>query len=243
MPNPTDHEATPVPVRVILASQSPRRRELLSLVGIPHVVQPADIDETVLPGEAPVPHCERLARSKALLVAGHHPDALVIGSDTIVVIDDEILGKPASPADAVAMLKKLAGRTHTVFTAVAVCFRGDVRTGVESVSVTFRPLEEADINAYVATGEPMDKAGAYGIQGFGATIVARIEGDYFAVMGLSLGRLIQLMRAAGIDYRFAAPTAQTPTAQTPTAQTPTAQTPTAQTPTAQTPTAQTPAAR
>ncbi|MCC6241492.1 MAG: septum formation inhibitor Maf [Gemmatimonadaceae bacterium] len=192
----------PPAVRVILASQSPRRRELLTLVGIPHDVQPADIDETVWPGEAPVPHCHRLAATKAQGVAAAVPDALVIGSDTIVVIDNEILGKPANAEDAVAMLTRLSGRTHVVHTAVAVVFAGMAQTAVESVTVRFRTLSSAQIRAYVATGEPMDKAGAYGIQGFGATIVERVDGDYFAVMGLPLGALIGLVRSVGCDYAF-----------------------------------------
>jgi septum formation protein len=190
------------PIRVILASQSPRRRELLTLVGIAHEVSPADVDESVHPDEAPVPHCERLARAKAGVLATREPDALVIGSDTIVVIDGDILGKPRDAADATAMLERLQGRTHTVFTAVAVAWQGQIMSGVESVSVSFRTLATAQIAAYIATGEPMDKAGAYGIQGFGATIVERIDGDYFAVMGLPLGRLITLCRALDVNYLF-----------------------------------------
>ena len=189
-------------VRVILASQSPRRRDLLSLIGIAHDVRPADVDESVLPGELPVPHCERLARSKAATLAALDPDALVIGSDTIVVIDGDILGKPSSNDDAVAMLARLSGRSHTVFTAVAVSYRGRTVSGVESVQVSFRALDAAQIASYVATGEPMDKAGAYGIQGYGATIVERIDGDYFAVMGLALGRLVGLMADLGVRYDF-----------------------------------------
>ena len=189
-------------VRVILASQSPRRRDLLSLIGIAHDVRPADVDESVLSGELPVPHCERLARSKAATLAALDPDALVIGSDTIVVIDGDILGKPSSNDDAVAMLARLSGRSHTVFTAVAVSYRGRTVSGVESVQVSFRALDAAQIASYVATGEPMDKAGAYGIQGYGATIVERIDGDYFAVMGLALGRLVGLMADLGVRYDF-----------------------------------------
>ena len=188
--------------RVILASQSPRRRELLALIGITHDVHPADVDESVHPDEAPVPHCERLARDKAHTLAVQHPDAVVIGSDTIVVIDGDILGKPRDHAEAIAMLTRLSGRTHTVFTAVAVAHGGVTLSGVESVSVTFRPLDATLITAYVATGEPMDKAGAYGIQGFGATNVERIDGDYFAVMGLPLGRMVGLLRDLGFSYAF-----------------------------------------
>jgi septum formation protein len=190
------------PVRVVLASQSPRRRELLALVGITHDVRPADVDESVLPGELPVPHCERLARLKAETLAHLHRDDVVVGSDTIVVVDGDILGKPRDQAHAAEMLARLSGRTHTVFTAVAVAHGGSTRSGVEEVDVTFRMLDDETIAAYIATGEPMDKAGAYGIQGYGAAIVERVEGDYFAVMGLPIGRMISLMREAGLEYKF-----------------------------------------
>ena len=191
------------PVRVILASQSPRRRELLTLVGITHEVRPADIDESVMPDEAPVPHCERLARAKAHVLAERHPEAVVIAADTIVVLDGDILGKPRDPADARAMIARLSGRTHTVFTAMAVARDGRTESAVEEVQVTFRALTPEAIAEYVATGEPMDKAGAYGIQGFGATIVERIEGDYFSVMGLGLRRLVALLERVGLRYDFA----------------------------------------
>lgn len=194
-----------LPARVILASQSPRRRELLSLIGIAHEVRPADLDERVLPGEAPDTHAERLARSKAETVAAREPEAVVIGADTIVVLDGDILGKPRDAAEAALTLRRLSGRTHTVLTAVAVARQGRTVSGVESVEVTFRPLTDAQIEAYVATGEPMDKAGAYGIQGFGAVIVERVHGDYFAVMGLALGRLVGLLDLVGISYCFGAP--------------------------------------
>lgn len=194
-----------LPVRVILASQSPRRRELLSLVGIPHEVVPADIDESVLAHESPASHAERLARSKAETVALREPAGVIIGSDTIVVLDGDILGKPVDAADAKGMLERLSGRTHTVLTAVAVAHRGRTVSGVESVEVTFRPLSAQQIEAYIATGEPMDKAGAYGIQGYGAVIVERVHGDYFAVMGLALGRLVSLLDEVGVSYRFGIP--------------------------------------
>jgi septum formation protein len=188
--------------RVILASQSPRRRELLSLIGIPHEVRPADIDETLWPHELPIPHCERLAREKALAITRGDAAAVVIAADTIVVLDDEVLGKPGDVAAARATLARLSGRTHTVHTAVAVAHGGAIRAGVESVEVTFRDLSPGLIAQYVATGEPMDKAGAYGIQGFGATIVRRIDGDYFAVMGLALGRMVELLREIGVTYQY-----------------------------------------
>jgi septum formation protein len=189
--------------RIILASQSPRRRELLALIGIPHEVRPADLDESMLPGEEPVAHAERLARSKAEAIAAREPPgAVVIGSDTIVVLDHDVLGKPNDETEAAAMLRRLSGRTHTVHTAVAVARGGRTVSGVESVEVTFRPLTAEQIDRYIATGEPMDKAGAYGIQGFGAVIVERVHGDYFAVMGLALGRLVELLEQVGVRYRF-----------------------------------------
>jgi septum formation protein len=192
-------------VRIILASQSPRRRELLELIGIAHEVMPADLDESVLPNEAPTAHAERLAREKAEVIAHREPGAVVIGSDTIVVLDGDILGKPRDHADAAATLRRLSGRTHTVHTAVAVAWNGHLVSGVESVEVTFRPLSSEQIETYIATGEPMDKAGAYGIQGYGAVIVERVHGDYFAVMGLALGRLVGLLEQVGVRYQFGSP--------------------------------------
>jgi septum formation protein len=188
--------------RVVLASSSPRRRELLTLIGIPHAVRAADIDETPLPGEAPRPHAERLARGKTLAVAADDHEAVVIGADTIVVVDGDILGKPRDERDAAAMLRRLASRSHVVLTGVAVVWRGRVVSDVESVEVTFRPLSDEDIARYIATREPMDKAGAYGIQGFGATIVERVDGDYFAVMGLALGMMVRLLRQLDLEYPF-----------------------------------------
>jgi nucleoside triphosphate pyrophosphatase len=188
--------------RIVLASQSPRRRELLTLIGIAHEVIPAGLDETILPDESPAAYVERLACDKALAIAGRVPDAFVIGADTTVVLDGQIFEKPRDAADAARMLRQLNGRTHTVLTAVAVARGSDVRSGVESVEVTFRALTEQQIVEYVATGEPLDKAGAYGIQGYGAVIVERIHGDYFAVMGLALGRLVGLLRESGAIYQF-----------------------------------------
>jgi septum formation protein len=188
--------------RIILASQSPRRRELLTLVGIPHEVIPADVDESVLEDEEPAAYVERLARAKARVLAERHPDAVVIGADTTVVLDDELLAKPEDSEGAARMLRRLSGRTHTVLTALAVARHDQLVSGVEAVEVTFRPLAEGQIRDYVATGEPMDKAGAYGIQGYGAVIVERIHGDYFAVMGLALGRLVVLLERLGLHYAF-----------------------------------------
>ena len=189
-------------VPLILASSSPRRRELLGLLGLGPEVIPADIDESWIPGEAPIPHAERLARTKASVIAARRPEAAVVAADTIVVIDGEILGKPADAAEATAMLRRLSGREHVVHTAIAVTYRNDTASAVESTLVWFRPLRDDVIAAYVATGEPMDKAGAYGIQGYGAVIVERIDGDYFTVMGLGLGRLVGLLGSVGLRYRF-----------------------------------------
>lgn len=188
--------------KVVLASSSPRRRDLLDLIGISHDVRPADVDESIQPGESPSEYAERLAREKAEAIAGDGTD-IVIGADTVVVIDGRVLGKPVNDQQAEAMLESLGGRTHTVVTAVAVVVDGRTSSGVEEVVVTFRRLTADEITSYVATGEPMDKAGAYGIQGFGATIVERIEGDYFAVMGLPLVRLVRLLAERGIHYDFA----------------------------------------
>lgn len=188
--------------RVVLASASPRRRELLNLIGIPHDVRPANVDETMRPREAPRRHAERLAREKASAIAVRDPNLITIGADTVVVINRKVLGKPADAEDAARMLGMLSGREHTVITAVAVSRGRELRSAVEEVRVKVRRLRDDEIEAYIATGEPMDKAGAYGIQGFGATIVERIEGDYFSVMGLPLVRLVGLMRDVGVRYRF-----------------------------------------
>src|SRR5512140_3837023 len=187
-------------VTVVLASSSPRRRDLLSLIGLEHQVRPADVDETVRAGEAPRDYADRLACEKALRIAA--PDAITIGCDTIVVVDGQVLGKPIDEEDAARMLRVLSGRSHLVMTAVAVVHDGRVVCDVVSVDVTFRVLRDAEIEDYIRTGEPMAKAGAYGIQGFGATIVDRVDGDYFAVMGLPLNRLVRLIESLGFVYRF-----------------------------------------
>lgn len=188
--------------RVVLASGSPRRHELLNLIGIEHEVHPANIDETMRPRETPRRHAERLAREKASAVAKRDPDLITIGADTIVVINRKVLGKPKDSNDAARMLSMLSGREHLVTTAVAVSRGKKLRSAVEEVRVRFRRLRDDEIEAYIATGEPMDKAGAYGIQGYGATIVERVEGDYFSVMGLPLVRLIGLLRDVGVRYGF-----------------------------------------
>jgi septum formation protein len=179
---------------------------LLSLIGIAHTVRPADIDESVQLGETPLACVQRLARTKAERIAraehGTGDAPLIIAADTIVVIDDCVLNKPRDEDDARDMLGRLQGRVHDVHTGVSVTWRQRWATGVESVCVRFRPLSAVEIDTYIATGEPMDKAGAYGIQGYGATIVDRIEGDFFSVMGLPLVRLVKLMREVGVAYHF-----------------------------------------
>ncbi len=190
-----------VPV-LVLASQSPRRSQLLGMMGLTFDVSPADIDETYLPGEEPGAHAERLAREKAEKVAGMRRDAIVIGSDTVVVVDGDVLGKPADFDDGVAMLMRLQGRVHEVATGVAVTANGVTHSTVERVAVTFRVFDEQTARAYMATGEPLDKAGGYGIQGFGATIVERISGDFFAVMGFPIVRFVDLLGQHGWTYDF-----------------------------------------
>lgn len=187
-------------VRVILASASPRRRELLTLIGLAHDVRPSDVDESLIAGETPRAYADRLARAKAHAAAA--TDAVSIGSDTIVVVDGDVLGKPRDAADAARMLRRLSGRSHLVMTAIALVYADRVVSDVVQVGVTFRALHDEEIAAYVGTGEPMDKAGAYGIQGYGATIVDRVDGDYFAVMGLPLNRLVRLLESIGFVYRF-----------------------------------------
>ena len=193
-----------IPPRLILASQSPRRSELLGRLGLEFEVRPADIDETYLEHEMPADHAERLAREKAQTIAAREPDALVIGSDTIVLVDGDVLGKPRDARDAVRMLERLSGREHEVFTAVAVVRGERVESGLERVRVRFRQLDRRACEEYVATGEPMDKAGAYGIQGFGSAIVEAIQGDYFAVMGLPVVRTLALLERHGWRYAFGA---------------------------------------
>lgn len=194
--------ASPTPPPLVLASQSPRRAELIGRLGLPFEPLPADIDESYLHGETPPQHAERLAREKAGKIAADRPQALVVGSDTIVVVDGDVLGKPKDREEALAMLARLSGREHEVCTGVAVAHKGRVETALERVQVRFRPLDERLIEAYVATGEPMDKAGAYGIQGFGSAIVEGIVGDYFAVMGLPVVRMLELIARFGWRYEF-----------------------------------------
>lgn len=188
--------------RIILASQSPRRAELLRMLGLSFEAIPADVNEDYIGRERVAVHAERLAREKALAVAHDNPDALVVGSDTIVVIDRRVLGKPKDEDDAVAMLMRLQGRVHRVATGIAVAQDGHCVSETEVVRVRFRPFDERTAREYVRTGEPMDKAGAYGIQGYGAALVEWVHGDYFAVMGLPVQRLIRIFEQMGWHYNF-----------------------------------------
>ena len=182
---------------LILASASPRRAELLQQIGLDFQVQPADIDETPTSLETPEHYVERLAREKALSIAREHPDKLVLGSDTSVIHNEEILGKPESSEQAVSMLQALSGSTHQVLTAVALAKGSECWSRVVVTDVTFRELETAEISAYVASGEPMDKAGSYGIQGLGGIFVSAIKGSYSAVVGLPLQETAALLAQAG----------------------------------------------
>jgi septum formation protein len=186
---------------LILASRSPRRAELLSRLGLEFTVRVPEVDESLRPGEQPARAADRLARLKAGAISGRD-GALVIGCDTLVVHRGEILGKPTTRAEAVAMVCRLQGGEHVVYTGVALSSPERMESALEATRVWFRSLDPRECEEYVATGEPMDKAGAYGIQGFGAAIVERIEGDYFNVMGLPIQRLLDLFRRFGWRYAF-----------------------------------------
>lgn len=188
----------PVPT-VILASQSPRRRELLGAAGIPCVVEAMDVDETRRADEDARAYARRVARLKADAGARRHPDAIVLAADTVVIVDDTVFGKPASDADAVAMLERLSGRVHVVLTAVAAVFGDRVIERAEETSVWMRPLSVGQIRDYVATGEPDGKAGAYAIQGVASRFVTRIEGSYTNVVGLPVATVDEILRELGGD--------------------------------------------
>lgn len=184
---------------VVLASASPRRRELLSLIFDGYRVVPSQFDEDSVPDEfAPADHVQHSALMKARDVAVANPQSLVIGSDTIVVVDSRILGKPEDEADAANMLAMLGGRTHQVYSGIALIKDGFERTAVESTDVTFRSLSDETISRYIATREPMDKAGAYAIQGVGSVLIESIAGCYFNVVGLPLHRLSRMLEDFGI---------------------------------------------
>lgn len=182
------------PAPLILASQSPRRRELLSQAGYTFTVQPADIDETRREGEAPDAYVKRLALEKAQAIHALRPEAIVIGSDTTVVLEGAVLNKPQDLDDARRMLQSLAGRAHEVHTGVAVVAGSSARSHVETTRVFFSDIPAADLEFYLTTGDSLDKAGAYGIQGYAARWITRIEGDFFNVMGLPIAATVNLLR-------------------------------------------------
>lgn len=217
-------------MNLILASASPRRRELLQAAGIPFTAQPTDIPEIPVDREAPRAFAERLAREKAQAIAHRHPHEAVLGADTVVVVDGLILGKPQDAADALRMLRLLSGKTHEVITAVCVIAPSPTRASSpetatgnrqlptehqpatgnwqpatalpdvrsETTQVTFAPLSDADIEAYISTGEPMDKAGAYGIQGVASRWIPRIVGDYSNVVGLPVALVYRMLKEHGL---------------------------------------------
>ena len=188
---------------LVLASASPRRAEILASLGLGFRVRPARIPEERRPGERPAEYAERLARQKAVAVAATEPDALVVGGDTVVILGETVLEQPDDGEAAVEMLRRLSGRSHRVATGVAVVEPdGAVHSGVRSTRVRFRAFDDDEARAYVATGEPLDKAGAYGIQGRGAALVHEIEGEYSTVVGLSVSLLLELLARAGHPYRF-----------------------------------------
>jgi septum formation protein len=187
-------------MKLILASSSPRRAEILANAGLPFSVLSSAVDETPYPGESPAALVQRLANAKADLVTARAVGpAIVLAADTIVVLDDKILGKPASLEDARQMLQQLSGRTHSVLTGVALIRLpdGEHRQFIESTLVHFRPVTEQEISSYLATEEPLDKAGAYAIQGQAGRYIPRIEGCYFNVVGLPLSRVLTELKFLG----------------------------------------------
>jgi len=189
---------------IVLASASPRRREILELLRVPFSVIPSDVDETMAAGEGALAYAARIARAKAAEIAARHtPETFVLGADTVVVVDDEVLGKPQSDVDACAMISRLAGRWHQV--ATAVCLVHGARVAEEltvTTRVRFRALEPEAIARYVASGEGRDKAGAYAAQGLGAGLVAEIEGSFFNVIGLPAAETVDLLVRAGALARW-----------------------------------------
>lgn len=186
-------------MRLVLASASPRRADLLRAAGFDFETQPVEVDEVPRVAEPPHQYVVRLAREKAESVARARPDAVVVGADTAVVIDESILGKPDDPEEAAWMLTRLSGRTHEVLTGICVCCNGSTRAAVETTRVRFRPLSPEEIQAYASTKEPYDKAGAYAIQGAASRFVEAIEGSHSNVVGLPVARLTELLRECGLS--------------------------------------------
>ena len=185
---------------LVLASASPRRQELLRNAGITFEVQPANIPEDPLPGEAAKHYAERLAREKALAIASQRPQDVVLGADTVVVVDRQLLGKPSDAADAARMLRMLSGRNHEVITGVCLVVRGQSKVASETTQVTLSELSDKDIADYVASGEPMDKAGAYAIQGIASRWIPGIEGDYSNVVGLPVALVFRMLREISSQF-------------------------------------------
>ena len=189
-------------LRLILASQSPRRADILRQLGLEPEVLPADVDESLLQQERPAEYVERLARAKAGLIAEREREALVVGGDTIVVHKDAILGKPKDEAAAIDMLSDLSGSRHEVLSGIAVAGPHGIVSTVATATVRMRTYDRNTSAAYVATGEPMDKAGGYGIQGLGASLVESVDGDYYAVIGFPVASFVDLLEAIGFRYDF-----------------------------------------
>jgi len=188
-------------IPIVLGSASPRRRELLERAGLSVEVSPSDVDETTLPGESAREYTLRVATDKAHRCARTHDGAIVVAADTTVAIDNQILTKPTGPIDAAAMLRMLSGRSHEVMTAVVVIDPGGIEHSLLAIAtVTFLKLSDSLIDWYVGTGEPLDKAGAYGLQGAGEVLVERVEGLPSTVIGLPLGPTLNLLRAAGVAW-------------------------------------------
>jgi len=181
-------------VKLILASSSPRRRELMTQAGFLFDVLAANIDETRRPNETPTDYVQRLALEKAGAIAALHPEAIVLGADTTVVLNGEVMNKPTNLADAERMLRALSGQTHQVHTGLAVVAGSSTQSHVETTDVIFREITPAELAAYLASGDALDKAGAYGIQGYAARWIPRIEGDYFNVVGLPLSAVVGLLK-------------------------------------------------
>jgi septum formation protein len=184
-------------VHLLLASASPRRAGLLTAAGFSFDVVPADVDEQLLPGEDPEAHVLRLARAKVWAVTSTEPDSVILGADTVVIVDGEILGKPADDRQAASMLRRLSGRSHQVLTGVVVRRGTREESGVERTSVRFLPLSDQEIAWYISTGEARDKAGAYGAQGLASRFVERIDGSYTNVVGLPVPLVCRLLDSLG----------------------------------------------
>lgn len=186
---------------IYLASSSPRRRELLNQIRLPHTVLVMEVDESVPPGLSPAEQVMMLSRRKAAAAAEQVTGGVVVAADTVVALGDTVLGKPANPAEALDMLERLQGVTHEVYTGLTVLRLpgGRMLTGYECTGVDMRPAGRAELERYVRTGEPLDKAGAYGIQGLAAAFISGIRGCYFNVVGLPLFKLVQMLKEVGID--------------------------------------------